>query len=62
VSVLRAGEKNQIVKIKETWYVETRTGYEGPFDNLSEARKYLLLANTADAARMEFAGLSFSVK
>ena len=56
------GHKNQIIKVKDIWYVETRTGYEGPFDKLSEARKYLMLANTADAARMEFAGLSFTMK
>ena len=53
-------KKNRVVKIKDTWYVETRTGYEGPFDDLSEARRYLLLTNAADVARMEFAGLSFS--
>lgn len=53
-------KKNQIVKIRDTWYVETRTGYEGPFEKLSDAKKYLLLANTADVARLEFAGLSFS--
>lgn len=54
-------KKNQIVKVKDSWYVETRTGYEGPFDKLSEAKKYLVLANTAEAARLEFAGLSNSV-
>jgi len=51
---------NQIVKVNNRWYVETRTGYEGPFYKLDEAREYLLLSNTARAARMaEFAGLSF---
>ena len=51
------GKEHQIMKIKDSWYVETRTGYDGPFDNLKEARRYLLLLNDADAARMEFAGL-----
>lgn len=53
-------KNNAIVKIKEYWYVETRTGYEGPFDSHNEARKYLKLSNAADAARLEFAGLAYS--
>ncbi len=54
------GKKNQIVRIKDAWYVETRTGYEGPFDELSEARKYLLLNEDVEMARMGFAGLSLT--
>jgi hypothetical protein len=57
---MSAGKENQIVRIKDYWYVETRTGYEGPFDKLSEARKYLLLIEEADFARMGFTGLSLT--
>jgi len=56
-------QNDQIVKVNNRWYVETRTGFEGPFYKLDEAREYLLLSNTAKAARMvEFAGLSFFAK
>ena len=42
------------------WYIETRTGYDGPFDTEDEAKKYLSLLRSCDAARDEFAGLEFS--
>ena len=52
--------KERTVKIKEKWFIETRTGYDGPFKDESEARKYLRLLISCDAARSEFAGLQFS--
>ena len=52
--------KEQIVQIRENWFVETRTGYDGPFENEKEAKKYLRLLRSCDAARSEFAGLAFS--
>ncbi len=52
--------KERLVQIKLKWFVETRTGYDGPFDNEKEAKKYLKLLRTCDAARSEFAGLDFS--
>jgi len=44
----------------KNWYIETRTGFEGPFESEKEAKIYLNLVNSADAARVEFAGLQFS--
>ena len=50
----------QVIKIKDVWYLETLTGYEGPFESLEEANNYLRLRKRADAARIEFAGLAFT--
>ncbi len=52
---------SKIVKISNNgWYVETRTGFDGPFDSEQEASTFLDLLNCSNAARMEFAGLQFS--
>jgi len=32
-------------------------GYEGPFEEKSEAREFLSLSDKADSARMEFMGI-----
>lgn len=52
--------KERFVQIKSKWFIETRTGYDGPFEDKSEAKKYLRLLKSCDAARCEFAGLEFS--
>lgn len=43
----------QIIERNNKWYVETNTGYEGPFDTPSEAKSFLRLKQTADSARIE---------
>jgi hypothetical protein len=48
---------NKIIERNDLWYVETATGYEGPFDTRHEAQKFLSLSQRADIARVEFAGL-----
>ena len=49
----------RIIKISGYWYIETRTGYDGPFDDKAEARQFLNLLINTEAARNEFAGLQF---
>lgn len=52
---------SQVVKISSNgWYVETRTGYDGPFDSEKEASDFHLLIQSSEAARMEFAGLQYT--
>ncbi|MGD8926916.1 MAG: hypothetical protein PVG20_08685 [Thioalkalispiraceae bacterium] len=53
--------QNKIIERNELWYIETPTGYEGPFDTRYEARKYLSLCKRADVARVEFAGCEDSL-
>lgn len=48
----RASNKN--------WYVETRTGLDGPFDSEKDAIIFLDLIKSSNAARVEFAGLQYS--
>jgi len=50
----------RIININQQWFIETRTGYDGPFKNKDEAKKFLKLLKSCDAARAEFAGLQFS--
>lgn len=52
--------KERVIRIKDKWFVETRTGYDGPFDDEIKAKKYIRLLKTCDAARCEFSGLAFS--
>jgi len=52
--------ERHIIQIKNSWFIETRTGYDGPFENKKEAENYLNLLKNCDAARCEFAGLAFS--
>ena len=53
--------EQRIFKIDQhKWYIETRTGYDGPFDTRHEARQFLDLLQSCEAAREEFAGLDFS--
>lgn len=42
------------------WYVETKTGFDGPFDTKQEAREFQSLIRISNAARIEFAGLDYS--
>ena len=52
--------KEHIIRRKEKWVIETRTGYDGPFEDKSEASKYLRLLKSRNKARSEYAGLDFS--
>lgn len=55
------GKNTQVVKISNNgWYVETRTGFDGPFDSENEASKFHDLVKASNAARDEFAGLQFT--
>lgn len=54
-------EHSHIVKISTNgWYVETRTGFDGPFDSEQEAETFQHLIQSSNAARVEFAGLAYS--
>ena len=53
--------KNKFVERNDLWYIETQTGFEGPFDTRYEAQRYLSLCDRADIARVEFAGLEDSL-
>lgn len=50
----------RVLKLVDSWYVETKTGYDGPFESYDEAETFLRLSDTAEVARMEFAGLAVS--
>ena len=54
-------EENRIIKVSGAWYIETLTGYAGPFDNKLEAKQYIGLLRSTEAARCEFAGLQYTV-
>ena len=41
------------------WYVETRTGFDGPFPTKQEACQFQDLLICSNAARVEFAGLQY---
>lgn len=47
----------RIIERNKMWYIETASGFEGPFPHFSEAREFLRLKQKADAARVEFAGV-----
>lgn len=56
-----SGKNTQVVKINQNgWYVETRTGFDGPFSSEQEASTFLNLVKASDAARVEFAGLQYT--
>ena len=51
----------QMLKINnKNWYVETKTGYDGPFESKEEAEKFQNLLKRSNAARIEFAGLQYT--
>jgi len=50
----------RVIKLLDSWYVQTPTGYDGPFDSYAEAEAYMHLSDTVEAARMEFAGLALN--
>lgn len=52
-------DSGQIIKISGCWYIQSKTGYDGPFDDKSEARQFLTLLKHTEAARNELAGLHF---
>jgi len=56
---MQAGNPIRLLKLVDRWYVETKTGYDGPFDSYDEAEAFLRLSQTVEAARVEFAGLAF---
>jgi len=49
---------SRLIERNHLWYVETPTGYEGPFDNEAEAQTFARIRRRADIARMELADLS----
>lgn len=52
---------SQVYKVSNIgWYVETRTGLDGPFDSEKDAIIFLDLIKSSNAARVEFAGLQYS--
>lgn len=54
-------KNSQIVNIGNTgWYIETPTGFDGPFESEQEASTFLDLVKSSNAARMEFAGLQYT--
>ena len=54
-------KNSQIVKISNIgWYIETRTGLDGPFESEKEASTFLDLIKCSNAARVEFAGLQYT--
>jgi hypothetical protein len=54
-------ENPQIIKISNKgWYVETRIGFDGPFDSINDAITFLDLIKSSNAARVEFAGLDYT--
>lgn len=53
-------QSNRITKICGEWYIETRTGYDGPFESEIEANLFLGLIKCTEAARSGFAGLQFT--
>lgn len=56
-----SSKNSQVVNINHNgWYVETRTGYDGPFSSEKEASDFLDLLKCSDAARVEFAGLQYT--
>lgn len=49
-----------IIKVSgNNWYVETKTGFDGPFSSKQEASEFISLVNISNAARIEFAGLQY---
>jgi hypothetical protein len=50
----------QILKLDDDWYVETNTGFDGPFDSYEEAEAFLRLSEKVEIARLGFAGLSLN--
>lgn len=53
-------EKHILQFASGSWYIETRTGFEGPFQTSDEARNYLNLLEQTEVARAEFAGLQYT--
>ena len=53
--------KNKIIERNGLWFVETRSGFEGPFDTRLEAKEYQRLRRRADVARVELAALEDSL-
>lgn len=54
-------ENSQIIKVGSSrWYVETHTGFDGPFETIKEATSFQNLIKSSNAARVEFAGLQYT--
>jgi len=54
-------KNSQIINIRNTgWFIETPTGFDGPFESEKEADTFLNLIKSSNAARMEFAGLQYT--
>ena len=52
--------KNQhrVIEQNQLWYVETATGFEGPFEDKQAATNFARLCRGTDFARLELADLS----
>jgi hypothetical protein len=50
--------ENHLIERNHLWYLETATGYEGPFDTEAEAQVFARIRRCADSARMELVDLS----
>lgn len=54
-------DKKRMVQVSNGgWYVETKTGLEGPFRDRKEASRFLDLLHMTNVARAEFAGLQYT--
>lgn len=50
--------EQRLIERNHLWYLETPTGYEGPFDNEAEAQAFARIRIRADFARMELVDLN----
>ena len=51
-------KQHRVIERNHFWYVETPTGYEGPFDDQAEAKAFARIRRSADFARLELADLT----
>jgi hypothetical protein len=50
--------EQRLIERNRLWYLETSTGYEGPFESEAEAQAFARIRRSADFARMELADLN----
>jgi hypothetical protein len=56
--ITKVAESIRVLKLVDSWYVQTTTSCDGPFETYDEAEAFLHLSETVEAARIEFAGLA----
>lgn len=54
-------QKNKIIEYNERWYIESPSGFEGPFDSRYDAQRYLSSGKQSGAKRVEFTELEGSL-